>query len=180
MQVSDNKLVTAQYQLYVKNSDGSLELMEETTPDAPLKYLHGIGMMMPKFEELMNGRKAGEKFEFSIDCADAHGKRSDDNIIELPISVFSQDGKLNENQYFRGAIVPLVDTTGQRIKAEILEIGEKGVSVDLNHPLAGEDLVFKVEIIDIHEPTDKELRSLTSCNCGSCNCSENGCGSCGK
>lgn len=179
MKISENKLVTADYQLFVKNSDGSFELMEETTKSVPLHYLHGAGMMMPKFEELMEGKAAGENFEFLIAAKDAYGEYSKENIVELPVNVFTSDGEIDRDRIFKGAVVPLVDNTGQRINAEIVAIEENSVTVDLNHPLAGEDLFFKGKVIDVTEPTEAELQALTSCNCGSCNCSDNGCGSCG-
>ena len=180
MKISENKLVTIEYQLFVKNSNDSLELMEETTSEAPFCYLHGVGMMIPKFEELIEGKMQGESFEISIESKDAHGEYSDDNIVDLPKNIFTADGILDEEKIFNGAIVPLVDSSGQRINAEIVEIGEEIVTVDLNHPLAGEDLLFKGKILDVHEPTEAELHSLVSCNCGSCGCSEDDCGSCGQ
>ena len=180
MKISENKLVTAEYQLFVKNANGSLELMEETNPESPLRYLHGIGMMMPKFEELMEGKMQGENFEFSIAAEDAYGEYSEDNIIDLPKNVFTADGELDKERIFEGAVVPLVDSTGQRFNAEVVSIGEESVTVDLNHPLAGEDLHFKGKILDVHTPTEDELRSLTSCNCKSCNSEEADCGSCGQ
>jgi len=180
MKISENKLVTADYQLFVKDANGSLELMEETTPEVPLRYLHGLGMMMPKFEELMEGKAQGEDFEFSIAAADAYGEYSEENIVDLPMDVFTADGKLDEERIFEGAVVPLVDTTGQRINAEVVSIGENSVTVDLNHPLAGEELHFKGKILDVHTPTEDELRLLTSCGCGGCSGSDNDCGSCGQ
>ncbi|MDR1544325.1 MAG: FKBP-type peptidyl-prolyl cis-trans isomerase [Prevotellaceae bacterium] len=180
MQISENKLVTLEYKLFVKNSNGIMELMEETTEENPLKYFHGIGMMMPKFEELIAGKNAGENFEFSIASADAYGEYSKENIIELPHSVFAEDGEIDRDRIFKGAVIPLIDSTGQRINADIVSVNENTVTVDLNHPLAGEDLFFKGKIIDVHFPTEEELQALTSCNCGSCNCSANGCGNCGK
>jgi len=180
MKISENKLVTADYQLFVKDSNGSLELMEETTPEFPLRYLHGFGMMIPKFEELMEGKMQGENFEFSIAAKDAYGEYSEENIIDLPMNAFTADGELDRERIFKGAVVPLVDNRGQRINAEIVSIGEDTVTVDLNHPLADEDLFFKGKILDIHTPTEEELHSLISCNCGSCACEDNDCGSCGQ
>ena len=180
MKISENKLVTAAYQLFVKNANGSLELMEATTSELPLRYLHGLGMMMPKFEELMEGKMQGEDFEFSIAAADAYGEYSEENIIDLPMNVFTADGELDEERIFKGAVVPLVDSTGQRINAEVVAIDENSITVDLNHPLAGEGLFFKGRILDVRTPTEEELHSLTSCNCGSCNGSETDCGTCGQ
>ena len=152
MQITENKLVTVQYELFVKNSNGSFELMEATTPEAPLKYMHGVGMMLPKFEEQLTGKSVGDKFEFSLAASDAYGERSDDNVIDLPIDVFTSDGTLD-------------------INAEIVKIATEAVTVDLNHPLAGEDLLFKVRVLDVHTPTDDELASMHS-SCGGCS----GCG----
>ena len=180
MQISNNKLVTIEYKLYVKNNDGSLEIMEETSSEAPLKYIHGAGMMLPKFEEALDGRNVGDSFEFSIDSHDAYGERSDDNIIDLPMDVFTTDGNLDTERFFKGAIVPLVDANGDRINAEIVSIGETEVKVDFNHPLAGEDLVFKVRVLDVHTPTEEELHSMSSCSgCGGgCHHEESDCGGC--
>ena len=180
MKISENKIVTAEYQLFVKNSNGSLELMEETTPKFPLRYLHGFGMMMPKFEELMGGKMQGENFEFSIGVEDAYGEYSKESIIDLPMNVFTADGQLDEKKIFKGSVVPLVDSTGQRINAEVVSINENSITVDLNHPLAGEELFFKGKILDVHIPTEEELRSLISCNCGGCSGNDNDCGSCGQ
>ena len=172
MQITENKLVTVQYELFVKNSNGSFELMEATTPEAPLKYMHGVGMMLPKFEEQLTGKSVGDKFEFLLAASDAYGERSDDNVIDLPLDVFTSDGTLDEERFFPGAIVPLVDTNGDRINAEIVKIATEAVTVDLNHPLAGEDLLFKVKVLDVHTPTDDELASLHSSCGGDCS----GCG----
>lgn len=176
MQISNNKLVTAEYQLFVKNADGSLELMEQTTPDNPLKYFHGAGMMLPKFEEHLEGKKVGESIEFSIDAKDAYGERSEDNIIDLPLNIFTNDGTLDEERFFPGAIVPLVDTNGERINAEIVEIGAEDIKVDLNHPLAGENLFFKVKVLDAHIPTDEEIMAMNSAGGGCSGCSSGSCG----
>lgn len=180
MIVKDNCLVTVEYELFVKNADGSMELMEATTPDNPLVYFHGVGTMLPAFECQMEGKKAGDTFEFSIPCDEAYGERSDENMVDLPLSVFSSDGKIDEKRFFVGAIVPLVDSDGQRLQAEIVEVGESAIKVDLNHPLAGEDLYFKGKIVDSHEPTEAELMAMNG-GCSGCSSSsqEGGCSGCG-
>ena len=181
--IQNNDLVTVEYQLFVKNEDGSMELMEATTNDNPLRYFHGVGTMLPAFEREMEGKSAGDEFEFSIPCAEAYGEHTEDNLLDLPMSVFSSDGKLDEEKFFVGAIVPLVDSDGQRINAEIMEIGKDYIKVDLNHPLAGEDLYFKGKILDAHQPTEEEIQALNSSSCGcggGCSCGsheeEHGCG----
>lgn len=185
MKITENTLVTLDYQLHVKTEDGSMELMEETTEQQPLEYFHGMGMMLPKFEEFLEGKAAGDKFEFMITCEDAYGEASEENIIDLPRNVFEQDGELDTERIFEGAIVPLVDNEGQRINAEIVSIQEDVITVDLNHPLAGEDLYFSGKIREVTTPTEEELQAMMSGGCGGgCSCGssdemgESGCNGC--
>ncbi len=175
MKIEKSNLVTAEYQLFVLNEDGSQELMEATTTDNPLQYLHGVGMMMPKFEENLEGLAIGDTFEFELKCQDAYGEHSEENIIDLPMNVFTNDGTLDEEKFFVGAIVPLVDNSGERINAEIVNIGEKEITVDLNHPLAGENLYFKGKVLAIDTPTEEELQAMFGgggCG-GGCGCGHN-------
>jgi FKBP-type peptidyl-prolyl cis-trans isomerase SlyD len=86
-----------------------------------------------------------------------------------------------------GNIIPLMDADGNRLNAEVLEINESSVSVDLNHPLAGENLHFVGKVIDIHAASEEEIAAYTGggcsggcCSDGDCNGQErSGCGSCG-
>ena len=183
MKISENKLVILQYKLSVKTENGELELMEETTPEQPLQYFHGMGMMLPKFEENLEGLGEGDKFEFMIPVADAYGEYEEENVIELPKNIFMIDGKFDDEKVFPGAIVPLMDNEGNRINAEIVEVKAEVVKVDLNHPLAGEDLYFSGRIISVTQPTEEELHAMMHHGCGggcSCDsCGEGGCSGCG-
>lgn len=176
MNISANKLVILQYRLNVKNDNGEFELMEETTPEQPLQYFHGMGMMLPKFEEQLEGLTEGDKFEFMIPVAEAYGEYEDDNVIDLPKNIFLIDGKFDTDKVFAGTIVPLVDSEGNRLNAEVVEVKDEQVTVDLNHPLAGEDLYFSGRVISVTQPTDEELHAMMHHGCGGCN---GGCGSCG-
>ena len=82
MKISENKLVILQYKLSVKTENGELELMEETTPEHPLQYFHGMGMMLPKFEENLEGLGEGDKFDFMIPVVDAYGEYEEESVIE--------------------------------------------------------------------------------------------------
>ena len=183
MKISENKLVILQYKLSVKTENGELELMEETTPEQPLQYFHGMGMMLPKFEENLEGFGEGDKFDFMISVADAYGEYEEENVIELPKAIFMIDGKFDDEKVFPGAIVPLVDNEGNRINAEIVEVKAEVVKVDLNHPLAGEDLYFSGRIISVTQPTEEELHAMMHHGCGggcSCDsCGDGGCSGCG-
>lgn len=180
MKIDQNKLVILQYKLQVKNDKNELEVWEETTNEQPLLYLHGLGMMLPKFEENLEGLKEGDKFEFMIGVDDAYGQRQEENVTELPKSIFSVKGKFDDERIVAGEIVPLMDGEGNRFNAEIVSVQKDTVTVDLNHPLAGEDLYFSGHIVSVTQPSDEELQEMMHPKhhcCGDCG-SEGSCGGC--
>ncbi len=184
MTVENNKFITVMYKLHVKNENGELELMEETSEEYPLRYFHGLGMMLPKFEERMAGLNVGDTFEFMLTSEDAYGAYSEEEIVDLPRNIFEIDGKIDPEKVYEGAIVPLVDNQGNRINAEVIEIKDETVQVDFNHPLAGEDLYFSGSVTKVEEPTEEELQQMMGqsscgggCSCDSCGCGGD-CGSC--
>ncbi len=186
MNISGTKLVTLQYKLSVKTEKGGFDLMEETTEEAPLKYFHGMGMMLPKFEEQLEGLAAGDTFEFMIVADDAYGQYDEANVIDLPRNVFEVEGKFDEEKVYAGAIVPLMDSEGNRLNSLIVEVGTETVKVDLNHPLAGEDLYFAGSITEVTQPSEEELHAMMhqggcGCGCGEAeksSCDSGCCGSC--
>ena len=180
MKITKDKFVSAEYELYVdaRVEGAELELMERATADEPLKFIFGVGMMLPKFEEVLNGLEAGDLFEFTVETDDAYGEYFDDRILNLDRSVFEIDGKFDEEMIYEGKVVPLMDTEGNRMMAEILAVGEATVRVDLNHPLAGERLHFTGKILEVRDATMQELASIVGSGCGS-HSDDSGCGGCG-
>jgi len=160
-----------------------LELMEKATEQQPLNFVYGVGMMLPKFEENLFGMQVGDKFDFVINCEEAYGEYDDDSVLDLERSIFEIDGKLDEEMIFEGNVVPLMDSEGNRVNAQIVSVSDSHVKVDLNHPLAGENLHFKGSVLEVREATEKELAALMGGGgCGSgCGCGDGGCesGSCG-
>ena len=180
MKITANKSVSAEYELYVDGeSEGELELMERATAEQPLSFIYGVGMMLPKFEENIFGLATGDKFDFTIENEDAYGPYEDENVLDLDRSIFEIDGKLDEEVVFEGNVVPLMDNEGHRINAQVVEVTDTHVKVDLNHPLAGENLHFKGSILEVREASEKELAALQGgggCGCGSGGCGDEGCG----
>ena len=192
MIVENEKVVTATYEMFVDGENGQEELMERATTDHPLVYCHGLGMMLPKFEEALAGKQKGDKFDFRIDHTDAYGEYDEEGVLDLDKKMFfNGDGEFDSERVYVGAIVPMNTVDGQVVNAQILEISKDKVIIDLNHPLAGENLHFVGEIIDLRDVTPAELDALRhphkcggchgSCNssCGdSCDSCGGGCGGC--
>ncbi len=186
MKITANKSVSAEYELYVDGeTEGELELMERATAEQPLSFIYGVNMMLPKFEENIFGLAVGDKFDFTIENEEAYGPYEDENVLDLERSIFEVDGKLDTEVVFEGNVVPLMDNEGHRINAQVVEVTDTHVKVDLNHPLAGENLHFKGSILEVRDATEKELAALQggdSCGCGSgeCGCNDEEGGSCGS
>ena len=186
MKITANKSVSAEYELYVDGEiDGELELMEKATEQQPLAFIYGVGMMLPKFEENLFGMQAGDKFDFTINTEEAYGLYDDESVLDLDRAIFEIDGKLDEEMIFEGNVVPLMDNDGNRVNAQVVKVSDTHVTVDLNHPLAGENLHFKGSVLEVREATEKELAALmggggcgSGCGCGSgeSSCGDGGCG----
>lgn len=170
--------VALTYDLYV-GEENEKELMEQATEEQPLTFYTGLGMMLDKFEAEIAPLKVGDSFDFVIPVNDAYGEYEDEKIIELPKNIFEVDGAIDEEMIAEGNMVPLVDSEGNRINASIVSVGEDIVTVDINHPLAGEDLHFIGKVIEMREATEEELKAVFSsgCGCGSGGCDSGDCGS---
>jgi FKBP-type peptidyl-prolyl cis-trans isomerase SlyD len=192
MKIENQKVVTLQYDLFVDGENGTEELMEKATAEAPLVYCHGEGMMLPAFEHAMEGLEDGASFDFRIPCEEAYGEYDTDGVLELDKTLFyNGDGEFDSERVYVGAIVPMNTADGQIINAQIAEITKDKVTIDLNHPLAGENLHFVGKVLNIREVTEGELKALHHRGCGGCgghcgggdcsgDCQEGGCsGNCG-
>lgn len=155
MTVGQNKVVSVNYTL--KNK-GTGEQVEQTSKEQPFVFIFGTGGLLPDFESNLNGKKAGDTFDFFIDAANGYGTRQEDHVVMIPIGAFqAEDGKLDEENVKVGVTLPMVDNDGNRMYGQVLEINSEFVKMDFNHPLAGHDLHFTGEILDVREATEEEL-----------------------
>jgi FKBP-type peptidyl-prolyl cis-trans isomerase SlyD len=176
MEITKNRMVTLTYDLRLDDQNG--DMIEQATADRPLRFIYGAGQMLPKFESQLAGMKSGQPFEINLTKYDAYGEINDDAIVELPLQVFSVDGNFDEEMVKIGNTVPMMTGDGQRINGIVLEVSDQVVKMDFNHPLAGEDLHFQGEVLEVREATDEEIAALFShgCGCGSGGCGDGDCG----
>lgn len=175
MKITPNKYVAVIYDLNVGEGD-ERELMERATVELPLKFIFGTGMMIPAFEQNLDGLEEGDSFQFTIEPADAYGDYIEENVVDLPKDIFKINGKFDAEMIKEGNTVPMMDAEGNHMNGSVLEVKEDIVVMDFNHPLAGETLHFTGKVIDVHEPTAKEIADLTAPaeGCGGCDCSNCG------
>lgn len=180
METVENKYITVAYKLYTME-DGEKELFEDTNPEHPFQFISGLGTTLDEFEKQITPLAKGDKFEFTIASDNAYGAYDDQHVIDLPKNVFEIDGRFDNERVQEGMIVPLMTSDGQRVNASVMEIKPDVVVVDLNHPLAGYDLVFEGEVMENRPATNEEIQELVKmmsgegggCGCDSCG---GGCG----
>ncbi len=176
MKISKDKYVEVSYDLNVGEGNDR-ELMEKATEESPLKFIFGMGLMLPAFEKALEGLEVGETFDFSLAPADAYGEYDEAHVLDLPKNIFEVDGQFDAERIKEGNTVPMMDAEGNHLNGSVLEVKEDVVVMDFNHPLAGETLHFNGKVIDVHEATAEEIAAFTapmSCGCGDCG---GGCGS---
>ena len=116
----------------------------------PLAILFGRGQIIPGLEKAMDGHEAGDSFKAAVTAADAYGERRDGLTQRIPKKHFG------EQKLAPGMQVVLQTNFGPRA-VTIQKVGMSVVDVDLNHPMAGKDLDFDIEIVEVREASAEEL-----------------------
>jgi len=154
MKVEKNKVVCLSYELYVNS-----ELMDRTDASNPLLFLYGVETMIPGFESNLYGLSPGDSFDFVLSPEEGYGLRDEEEVVSLPLDNFKRNGVIDREIVSEGRILPLVDAEGNRFDAMVLEVDENQniITLDFNHPLAGEELHFIGKIISVRDATQEEL-----------------------
>lgn len=110
----------------------------------PLEFTVGAGQMIKGFDEGVKGMQVGDKKTVEIGADDAYGQREAENLIEFPKDQFPAG--MNPEA---GMQLMLSDNNGQQFPVVVAEVKADSVVLDANHPLAGQDLIFDIEMVDI-------------------------------
>ena len=155
MKIEANKVVSLNYKL-TNHKTG--EKIEETTAEQPMVFLFGVEAIIPDFEVNISGKTIGDTFAFAIESENAYGTPSDEQVAMIPLDVFNmEDGKVNTEEIYIGATVPMSDNEGHQLLGTVLDINEEFVKMDFNHPLAGIDLHFEGEVIGVRDASEEEV-----------------------
>jgi FKBP-type peptidyl-prolyl cis-trans isomerase SlyD len=152
MIIEKNRVVSLVYELKVEG-----EIIESLNDDRPLTFIYGTGALLPKFEDNLNGMKVGDTFDFELKCADGYGLATEEAVVDIPKSVFEVDGKFDNEMIQEGNAIPMMDGDGNRLNGVVVTVGSETVTMDFNHPLAGDDLFFKGKVVEVREATQEEL-----------------------
>ncbi|MBR1667280.1 MAG: FKBP-type peptidyl-prolyl cis-trans isomerase [Bacteroidaceae bacterium] len=187
----DNRYITVAYRLYtIEDGEEDEEPVEVANRRHPFEFISGLNLVLPLFESNIAHLERGDEFDFIIPCKDAYGEFVEELMFDVDQSVFMVDGKLDFNYIHEGAVVPMMNEEGGRFNATIIEIKPDKITIDLNHPRAGQDLHFVGHIIDARPAANEEIAAMLNitsecagcggdCNSGSCGgCAGGGCGGC--
>jgi FKBP-type peptidyl-prolyl cis-trans isomerase SlyD len=145
--VADDVVVSIEYSLTV---DG--EIVDSSEENEPLEYLQGYQNIIPGLEREMAGMKIGDSKSVKVKPKDGYGELDPDALIEIPRSEFPKDFDLKP-----GVDLQLQNQEGELLNAVVVAVTGDQVKLDLNHPLAGKELFFKVKVVDLREATEEEL-----------------------
>jgi FKBP-type peptidyl-prolyl cis-trans isomerase SlyD len=155
MKIENNTVVSVNYLLAKKDTG---EKIEETSTQHPFVFIFGNGGLLEDFETNLLNKKAGDSFDFFIDHKRGYGVRDEQHIVMIPIDSFmGEDGKFDSENVQVGVTLPMVDNEGNRLYGSVVEITAEYVKMDFNHPLAGQDLHFKGEVLEVRAASQEEL-----------------------
>ena len=147
MTIAENKVVTIEYTL--KNDAG--EVLDTSEGREPLVYLHGAKNIIPGLENALSGKTPGDSVSVRIEPAEAYGERDDSMKQEVPRDMFGDEEVQVGMQYHAQS------PEGEMLVVTVIDANDTHVTVDGNHPLAGQHLNFDVEVKDVRDASDEEI-----------------------
>jgi FKBP-type peptidyl-prolyl cis-trans isomerase SlyD len=147
MKIAPNQVVSIDYEL--KNDDG--EVLDSSAGQEPLTYLHGTGGLIPGLEKALEGKTAEEELEVTIAPEEAYGEFDDTLVQKVTTAAFEGVEKVEPGMQFQAQ-----GNNGELQSITIVAVEGDDVTIDANHPLAGQTLHFAVQIRNVREATDEE------------------------
>lgn len=152
MKIGQDRIVTIGYQL----TDEKGQVLDRSSEDAPLAYLHGRGNIIPGLERALEGHESGERVEVEVPPEEAYGAYDPELDLAVPLDAFPEE--------VRGQLEPGVrfQTQDPRQPGEervftVRELNDQQVHVTGNHPLAGVTLFFAIDVLEVREARPDEL-----------------------
>ena len=153
---------------YVGTLDSGEEF-DNSTKNGPISFVAGAGQVIKGFDNAILGMKVGEEKKFKIAKNEAYGDINPELMHKVPLDKLPADIK---TQAKVGGFIVLQAPTGQQIPAKIAAMDKTSLTLDMNHPLAGKNLNFKIKIVDINEAPHEHDHG-EDCGCGDdCDCDD--------
>jgi FKBP-type peptidyl-prolyl cis-trans isomerase SlyD len=145
--VSDGMVVTLDYILKVDD-----QVIDSSKDSEPIQFIQGQQHIIPGLEKELYGMAEGEGKEVVVSPTEGYGEVELDDGMDVPKSEFPPQIPLES-----GTELQLRNEEGETINARITSVGSEVVHLDFNHPLAGKELHFSVEVVGLRPATEEEL-----------------------
>jgi FKBP-type peptidyl-prolyl cis-trans isomerase SlyD len=173
MNIKKDKVVTIDYSL----RDAAGKLLDSSEDGQPLIYLHGNDNIIPGLEKHLEGKQAGDSVSCVVPASEAYGERDEGLVFKVSKKEFGDAKDIAPGMQFEAH-----GDDGSQI-VTVVDIADDEVTIDANHPLAGESLHFNVKVVGVREATEEELHhghvhsgGGCGCGCGDAGCDDSGCG----
>jgi FKBP-type peptidyl-prolyl cis-trans isomerase SlyD len=147
--IKDGAVVSLAYTLRLSNG----EVIDFSEADDPLEYLHGADNIIPGLENQLAGLQVGDEREIEVAPVDGYGEYDPEEIEVVERSQLPK----NLPELKLGMVLAISDEEGNFSEAFVREIAPSSITLDFNHPLAGQKLFFKVQVLGIREATPEEI-----------------------
>ena len=147
MQIEANKVVSINYIL----RDDEDQVLDQSTPEAPLLYLHGHGNIIPGLENELEGKAIGDAIKVSVSPEEGYGEYDEQLVQGVPRNMFEGIDDIQPGMQFQAQMGDGVQIVTVR------EANDESVTIDANHDLAGKTLHFEASVKEIRDATADEL-----------------------
>lgn len=148
MQIAENTVAAIDYTL----TDDAGEVLDSSEGREPLAYLHGAGNLIPGLEQALEGSTEGESMKVTVEPENGYGERSEDLIQNVPMEAFSGVDQVEAGMRFQAT-----DDQGNVRVVTVTDVADEEVTVDANHPLAGQKLHFDVNVVEVRAASEEEV-----------------------
>lgn len=148
MHIAANKVVSIDYTL----TNGQGQVLDSSSGREPLAYLQGHSNIISGLESALEGKSAGDSLKVTIPPAEAYGHRDESLSHAVPRKMFENADEVQVGMQFQ-----TMSEQGATQIVTVTGVDTEHVTVDANHPLAGETLTFDVTVVDVRDATEEEL-----------------------
>lgn len=148
MQIEQNTVAAIDYTL----TDDAGEVLDSSEGREPLAYLHGAGNLIPGLEQALEGSTEGDSLQVTVEPENGYGERTEELVQDVPVEAFSGVDEVEAGMRFQAT-----DDQGNVRVVTVTDVGDEQVTVDANHPLAGQKLHFDVSVVEVRPASAEEV-----------------------
>lgn len=164
MKIDNNTVAQIAYKIHSNSTTG--DLIEFADESSPRSMIFGYEKVIPGFEANLLGKDTSDEFSFELSPEEAFGQYREELLVKVPKSAFMVNGELREDLLYIGNLISMMDNQGNPMKGKVTDVSAEEVSMDFNHPLAGNKLFIKGKVMSVRPITQDDLQPQGGGCCG--------------